>query len=246
MDSADPLDGYSVTEVVQKAPLAKNDIYGSLFLYLQDTILKFCKQVKRLKVSFQLFQTDAVRLPSMIQQREMSKTRFDRIEVSNIGDRGYLGPQMTLATFGPLLKIKAENPHATLLLLFLNAIHEVSTAEDHLGSMKPEIERIRKYLELDPAVFRNRDGMKYSADFHRFNDGRLMFRDFDKLFSRFHQECQLDKIGEAVGLEMKWKNTIIEPWPMRIKKNATQDEFNFLLGSSHTGSERYVEWRSLA
>ncbi|KAH0565170.1 hypothetical protein GP486_001434 [Trichoglossum hirsutum] len=244
MDSADPSEGWPVKEVIRKAPLAKNDIYGSLFMYIQGILLKFCHQIERLKICFQLFQVDALELPSIIKQSGMGKYYFDRIEVSNIGDRGYIGPQTTLSTFGPLLKRKTQNSHATLLALFLNAVHEVSTPMDNLNAIKSESDELRQYLPASPAMFQNRDS--YDADFMRFNDARMMFRDFDKLFKRFMYECRFEEIGKAAGLKVKSNNTIIEPWPMRLKKNATQDEFNIFLASGHIGSERYVEWESVA
>ena len=70
--------------------------------------------------------------------------------------------------------------------------------------------------------------------------------DFDELFNRFKRDCRLDEISKATGLKIKSKNTIVQPWPMRIKENATQCEFNILLASSHIGSERYVEWENAA
>jgi hypothetical protein len=81
MDSADPLEGWPVKEVIQKAPLAKSDIYGSLFIYLRDILLKFCHQVERLKICFQLFQVDAQDLPGIMRERGIDKYYFDRIEV---------------------------------------------------------------------------------------------------------------------------------------------------------------------
>jgi hypothetical protein len=50
-----------------------------------------------------------------------------------------------------------------------------------------------------------------------------------------------------VGLIAKEENTIIEKWPMRLKleppQDGAQEEFDVLLASGHTGSERYVEWK---
>src|SRR5271169_1273702 len=54
MDSADPIEGWSAKEVIQKAPLAKNDTYGSLFMYIQDILLEFCYKIASLKIRFQL------------------------------------------------------------------------------------------------------------------------------------------------------------------------------------------------
>lgn len=76
-------------------------------------------------------------------------------------------------------------------------------------------------------------------------NAQVLFRDFDKLFDRFKLDCRLSEISNATNLKMKSKHTIVEPWPLRIKENATQYEFDVLLASGHIGSERYVEWESL-
>lgn len=81
MDSADPLEGRPIDEIIQKAPLAKNDLYGSLFFYIQDVLWRFCHQIGRLKVSLQLYQVDALKLPGIVEQYRGSRCSFDRIEV---------------------------------------------------------------------------------------------------------------------------------------------------------------------
>ena len=81
LDSADPLQGWPIDEIIQKAPLAKNDLYGSLFSYLQDVLWQFCRQIGRLRVSIQLFQVDALKLPSIVEQYELGQCSFDRIEI---------------------------------------------------------------------------------------------------------------------------------------------------------------------
>jgi len=80
-DSADPMQGWPIDEVIQKAPPAKNDIHGSLFFYLQDVLWRFCHQIGSLKVDIQLFQVDALKLPSIVEQHRMGQCSFDRIEV---------------------------------------------------------------------------------------------------------------------------------------------------------------------
>jgi hypothetical protein len=61
--------------------------------------------------------------------------------------RGYLGPELTLSTFGPLLKSKSLNPKATLLALSLNAIHEEeSYGGNVIASLQSNKERMCKYL----------------------------------------------------------------------------------------------------
>ena len=169
---------------------------------------------------------------------------LDTLQVSNITDRGYLGPEATLAAFGPLLKRKNENPSATIVALFLNAVHEVYSPLDHLSSIRSVMERLRSYIPTTRAMVQG--GSKSSPDFIKFMSAEILFRDFDELFNRFKRECRLDEIGEATRLKMKSKNTIVRPWPMRIKENATQREFQVLLASGHIGSERYVEWKNAA
>lgn len=138
--------------------------------------------------------------------------------MSNIGDRGYIGPQTTIGTFGPLVKDKIHNPHATLLALFLNAVHEEFGELDSLKAIKSESDHLRRYLPLNPTMLQS--GGEFKADSLRFNDARMMVRDFDALFHRFMHECQFPEISRAAGLAAKTTNTIIEPWPMRLKKRA--------------------------
>jgi hypothetical protein len=48
-------------------------------------------------------------------------------------------------------------------------------------------------------------------------------------------------------LSMKGKNTIIEPWPSKLKlcpgQMGAQEEFELLLASNSSGVKRYVEWK---
>jgi hypothetical protein len=50
-------------------------------------------------------------------------------------------------------------------------------------------------------------------------------------------------------LTMKMTNTIVEPWPCRLKVKpkdyGAQEEFDLLLSSSSSGVERYVEWSKI-
>ena len=80
MDSADPVEGWPVKDWVNKAP-AKKDVYGRLFLYIQDVLLRFCRRIEELEVRFQLFQVDALELPTILKDCGIGKHSFDRIEV---------------------------------------------------------------------------------------------------------------------------------------------------------------------
>ena len=143
-----------------------------------------------------------------------------------------------------MLKRRTKNPSATIVALFLNAVHEVSSPLDDLSSIRSAMESLRSYIPITSDMVRG--GSRSNPEFIRFMTARVMFRDFDELFSRFKRECRLDEISKANRLEMKSKHTIVQPWPMRIKENATQREFDILLASGHIGSERYVEWKNAA
>jgi hypothetical protein len=130
-----------------------------------------------------------------------------------------------------------------ILTLFLNAVHEVSTDMDQVSSLMSGLDRLRQYLRVTPNTFQDRNSS--NAEMVRFIKACNMFRDYDELFQRFMNECPIQESANAAGLEMKSKNTIIDPWPWRLKTNATQKEFDLLLASGHDGSERYIEWKSI-
>jgi hypothetical protein len=79
----------------------------------------------------------------------------------------------------------------------------------------------------------------------RFIKACDMFCDYDELYQRFMNECPIQESVNAFGLEMTSRNTIVDPWPWWLKINATQEEFDLLLASGHTGSEGYIEWKSI-
>jgi len=81
LDSADPLNGWPLGDVIKKATTASHDIYGSLYRYLNDTISLFCEEAHKIDVNFTLFQVDAVELPSRLGNSGKPKGDFDRIEV---------------------------------------------------------------------------------------------------------------------------------------------------------------------
>lgn len=81
MDSSDPFDGWAIEKVLEEAPLAKNDIYGSLFFYLRKRLLRFCHQLENLNVHFELFLGDVLELPGRLKEYSSIKS-FDRVDVS--------------------------------------------------------------------------------------------------------------------------------------------------------------------
>lgn len=81
-DSADPLDGWSNHEILDRATHASNDVYGHLSTYLYRTLLRFCQTCNRLKITVRLLQEDLLDLPEVVGGDGQFQSGFDRIEVS--------------------------------------------------------------------------------------------------------------------------------------------------------------------
>ena len=112
------------------------------------------------------------------------------------------------------------------------------------ANIKEEMDKLLKLMPFDPRVLSS--GNPADPDLLRMNDARMRFRDFDKFFDRYMQKLEFGNIGRQAGLVMKKKNTVIEKWPLRLKKGAMEEEFRILHSSGHVGSERYVEWKRVA
>lgn len=80
-DSADPLDGWDLDDVLTHTKQAKNDLYGGLFFLLRDILIQFCTKLKTLKANFVLLHTNAVDLPDLLETDFHLTHSFDRIEV---------------------------------------------------------------------------------------------------------------------------------------------------------------------
>jgi hypothetical protein len=77
-DDASPLEGWDYHEYIKFAPKATNDVMGSLFFFLRDTLLRFCHRIEDLNIHFRLLNVDARELPDHLSTEE---SQFDRIEV---------------------------------------------------------------------------------------------------------------------------------------------------------------------
>ena len=80
LDNADPIEGWSYSEFTKNSRAAKNDTYGALFYYLQQTFAELCSRINLFHISFEVFSMNAMQLPQHFQCIK-SKWTFDRIEV---------------------------------------------------------------------------------------------------------------------------------------------------------------------
>ncbi|KAJ0423532.1 hypothetical protein BJY00DRAFT_321672 [Aspergillus carlsbadensis] len=211
-DKADPLDGWPIREVARVQTMAKEDLYGKLYIYLRKVFQKFLD-------------------------------RLARTEVSNITDAGYLGTRETLRLLSPLLQPPHENPHATMISSYLNAIMEMVNQGD-TSDQTPNVDLLMQFLpDIDLFSFLRPD----SAQALKFWDARTVVLDRDKFFNRYMRAFRFNQISADLQVAMKDVNTVVEAWPtkpiLEPGQKGSQEEFDILLGSNYTCVERFVEWR---
>ncbi|KAF4958968.1 hypothetical protein FGADI_2047 [Fusarium gaditjirri] len=238
-DSADPVEGWLLGEV-EKTPigLAISDVYGKLFYYIRSMIKKLLDRVCKSTVAFQLLQVDAAMLD------EHLEGSFDRIEVSNISDGGYLGIRLTVALMAPLLREPSINPHATLITLFMSMVDDNWTMMDEFAELSPRNLSNRRSVHCLPRSH----PLMGPADptMIKITYGASHLREYDDIFERVANDLELPSFPDWAGAMMKEKHTIIEKWPHRLKLRPGQpggkEEFDLLMEGGSSGKELYLEW----
>ncbi|EUC48557.1 hypothetical protein COCMIDRAFT_34040 [Bipolaris oryzae ATCC 44560] len=245
-DDASPRRGWLFDEYMADAPAAKADEFGAIFFHIRTLLLKFCGRLRSSDISFWMFNMDAQDIGSYLDDM-----KFDRIEISNICDRAYLGPHICLEVFSPLLKPTSQNPNATLLMLFLNAAqeteNEANTPEDKQSTVK-ERNRLDEYIPIGkPREDMARAPMKLITHPNIILRAVCsdMFKPWDKYFNIFMDKCKITQFATQCGMAIKEEHTIVQPWPYRVEDQTTKEEFDILRASGTTGSERYMEFQKL-
>jgi hypothetical protein len=136
--------------------------------------------------------------------------------------------------------IQKDNPQATLIGLFLNAVAE--TRQDlNREELQAAMTIVKRFMPLRRDI--------YSTDLIAIQgmSAMNMARDLDGTFNEYMKDVQMLELSTALGLVMKEKHTIIEAWPFRMKETAysvaAKRNFEFLYRSGLVGWERYVEWK---
>lgn len=225
--------------------IPKEDRYGRLYFYIRDKLETFCRRAASAKkLRCHLYCGDAADLPLHL-NNNLEKMKFDRVEVANIVEMHYLGLGKTLQSCGTLLKTTAENPHATLIAHFMNAIHhaEANLGQEYIAkSFISVFRKVMKFVRVQPSDLQKKTG----AAVVRNVQARDIFRDFDHLFGHYMRMEDFDKASREAGLRMKAANTVIDAWPLRLRKGygepGAQEAFDRLMESGSSGNERYVEW----
>ncbi|KAJ5761103.1 hypothetical protein N7520_008259 [Penicillium odoratum] len=243
-DNADPLHGWPLEEVSNTTSgAATADIYGKLFFYLRGQLHSFLSRVSSSKIAFELHLLDVTALPE-----HLEVDSFSRIDVSNISDRAWLGLPETLSAMVPLLQSPLENPHATLITLFMNAVEESLTDADRMEGLtsKSQItKRLMKYFP--PNKMKMTSISRYDPIMIKVAVGRELITTWDDVFDRFMKYYKFKEASEFFEVTMKNEHTIIEKWPYKLKlrpgQPGAQDEFDRALTMGVSGKERYVEWK---
>ncbi|KAL5119566.1 hypothetical protein ACEQ8H_002412 [Pleosporales sp. CAS-2024a] len=217
-----------------------------LFFFLRDQFLKFYNRFHDTRILFQLYNMDAKELPEYLSQ---AVKKFDRIEIANICDRGYIGIERTLSTFTPLLRPKDQNPKATLLMLFLNATEEKEhelLLEYQKNDMPRRMKRLQDLIGLDEDILTrimmgDRNTVQYDPEFLRRTNLHAMFADFDRLFDLYLKDVRMSELTKKNRVKMKKQHSIVEKWPYRVTKSTSVREFKLMDTLSLSGCERYVE-----
>lgn len=77
-DSADPLEGWPLSEVLSIRTRARGDVNGKLHQYVRSTLVGFHSRLRSLDVKFQLYQGD---VGQVVPRLLHASTFYDRIEV---------------------------------------------------------------------------------------------------------------------------------------------------------------------
>jgi len=241
MDSAEPCAGWHYLDILKTSsgPVF-NDLYGKLYVHIMEHLTKFHRQIANHGIHLQLHHRDAAHLPAVLQPGT-----FARIETSNIADIWCLGVKQLVTRLLPLLQASVNNPHATLMTTFMNAVHEIRR-HDTPQSMHHEVARVMEYIPLPRPPGRNPPDAAFTLRITALE----LVRDNAFYFNKYMKQLDFEGVARTAGARMKTRNSIVEDWPLRVKRKAGQPgaegEFRTVLASDHTGIERYVEWARTA
>ncbi len=215
--------------------LPENDLYGRLFFYIRDRLLKMAKTLQRIPVNVELHQKDAHDLAKDLKKRGIF---LDRIDVYNICDKNYLGIQTVLRDWAPLLN--RSNPNSALVTLFMNWwFMEVTKGGIPRSKMPEKVQQmaVARLLELCKAVMYKLEVVGY------------MVWDLCQEFGSY-LEKQLAGVDESVGVKKRNVHRIVPHrlfLPIEAEKNSTleklsDEQFYLAMVFGCNRTERYVEW----
>ncbi|KAK0224510.1 hypothetical protein EDD85DRAFT_243310 [Armillaria nabsnona] len=246
-DSANPFEGWNIDEIFKAGNdhgTTADDLIGCLFFYIKDQLVEFSNRLRRFKTQIYSFDQDARMLQRTLKSNASFPQIFDRIEVSNIIDKNYVGMSV-LSDWGPFLN--KSNYHSAIVGLFMNwptwkaSGNAMSSSSDASRAMK----RMAScpYAGLSP----NLSPGKMMSVMNNLN----MFHDTSHPFEEYLRDEREAVIARKAGLQRRRIHKIV-PHRCHTKLGIAQSELPCIdspqrwyrvacLGGM-TYFERYVEW----
>ncbi|KAF8541091.1 hypothetical protein BDD12DRAFT_733234 [Trichophaea hybrida] len=243
-DSAEPLNCWGIRAVLANGTAPKNDLYGLLYFYLLPQLEKFATRLRTEDLHFTLLSVDARKIAHAIQScsSKHGVTSFDRIDVSNLSDRGYIGIPDILRLISPLLKTQRVNPHAVLITLFLNYHAEIEQTRprEYKESMTKNVDEATKYL---PRKLPRSHGDPFLL---KVVEVQGFLKDSGKLWELYQRDNMFEMAAELSGMKQRKVGKIIATNPYRLRKEDRKEkvleQIDLMQISGLNGAERYVEW----
>lgn len=248
-DSASPLEGWDLDAVLEaglRYGTQTEDIMGCLFFYVKEQLVNFIKRLRSFKINISFFDRDAVDLPS-----EISSMRFDRIEVSNIVDKNYLGLSTVLTKWGPLLN--PENEHSALIGLFMNwvAYEKEGSADESVARNDGPLKKAADAWKKAGRKVRVAALDVYSPEIMCVMSSLNAFNENSKAFRNHLRKEKEETTSKLVGLEMRKVNKIVPhrphatlgtSWDTLPDLDGEDRLYLYTSLSMVSHCERYVEW----
>ncbi|KIM26483.1 hypothetical protein M408DRAFT_330621 [Serendipita vermifera MAFF 305830] len=220
-----PIGGWDLAEVTSfgaSRGATPQDIFGCLYFYLSDQLLKFKERLGALKITFHLADVNCRELASVIKassleagtastnhpaKKELPR-EFDRIDVSNTVDDNYVGLEQTLSAWSDLLK--SQNPHSTLLAYSMNWIWEEPKGNPE--NDRKAFSRISGQLVQENRfdhVSRNNMLSQWSPLIMVIKDAVNAMYENSKSFQEYLKKRGVSGTATSQGLRLKAKHTIV-------------------------------------
>ncbi|KAF8074568.1 hypothetical protein FPV67DRAFT_587451 [Lyophyllum atratum] len=206
-DSDSPLHGWDLSlafEYGAKHGVERADVYGCLFFYVKDELVRFATRLRDCDISLRITMLDANDLPRFIERgakKGFSTGCFDRIETSNLAD--YASAPRILRDWGPCLN--RRNKYAVLLVNFMNwQASNPPQLDITLASYSKQ--RLEKYASIMGIDFRqvySGDPTRRKTAILRFMAGSATFADDYDAFQSYLQAYYSDKVAALCDLRMR-------------------------------------------
>ncbi|KAG5960551.1 hypothetical protein E4U58_004633 [Claviceps cyperi] len=230
--------------------VAVNDVYGKMFYYLRDLLVRFQISCRRVNMEIELCYVSPGKLVDHLDVK--TEDRYDRIEDED--------PDICLLLAAKFLNDTWTNPCATLLTMTRESVRldGASGKQPSLGEVwelfKPKSTALDEYTVTVP-----KDAPLSPAQFPLAKEvaRRLVGVQIhlqDRTLFGFHLlahddvECKCNLLnGGFLGLEYMRKNKITKRWPNRLISSRSDkpgvEKFNKYVGWVDNKPQRWLEWQ---